>query len=138
MARRLKAGLELITVGSRTLSAVVAVATSAVVAAPTAHAAPAQPGGGDEFFIEYMTSSAFTPRTSEASVRAIIPLAHQVCDARAQGQDDLQAARIVMAGKGVDLLRVPSGSVIGDEKTALDIVNAATLAYCPTYNTSNW
>ena len=40
-----------------------------------------------------------------------------------------------MAGRGVDLLR-PSGSVIGDEKTALDIVNAATLAYCPTYNNS--
>lgn len=110
----------------------------ALVATPSAYAEPAAPGSGDTFFIQYMTSSAFTSPTSEASVRAIIPLAHRVCDARANGQDDFQAARIVMAGRGVDLLGASSGSVIGDEKTALDIVNAATLAYCPTYNNSNW
>jgi hypothetical protein len=115
----------------------VAAVAVTVTVAPTAHATPG-PGDGDPFFIKYMTSSAFTPPASEGAVRAIIPLAHQICDARANGQDDLQAARIVMAGKGVDVLQVPSGSVIGDEKTALDIVNAATLAYCPTYNNSNW
>jgi hypothetical protein len=116
--------------------AAAALATIAFATAPAAHTEPG-PGSGDPFFIEYMTS-VFTPRTSEAAARGIIPLAHQVCDARAQGQSDLQAAQIVLAGKGVETLRVASGSGIGDEKTALDIVNAATLAYCPTYNNSNW
>jgi len=83
-------------------------------------------------------SRTITPSASAAKARAIIPLAHQVCDAEAQGQDDFQAAHIVLAGKGVDTLRVPSGSLIGDEKTALAIVDAATLAYCPTYNHSNF
>jgi hypothetical protein len=83
-------------------------------------------------------TSGFSPPASEAAARAIIPLAHQVCDARAQGQSDLQAAHTVLAGKGLDTLGVPSGSVIGAEKTAPDIVNAATLAYCPKYNKSNW
>ena len=78
------------------------------------------------------------PRTSEAAARAIIPLAHQVCDARAQGQSDLQAAHLVWVGKGVDMLGVTFGSVSGQESAALDIVEAATLAYCPTYNNGNW
>jgi hypothetical protein len=116
--------------------AAAALAAIAFATAPAAHAEPA-PGSGDPFFIEYMTS-VFTPRASEGAARAIIPLAHQVCDARAQGQSDLQAAQIVLAGKGVETLGVASGSGIGDEQTALNIVNAATLAYCPTYNNSNW
>jgi len=44
----------------------------------------------------------------------------------------------VLAGKGVDTLGVDTGSGIGQEHIALDIVNAATLAYCPQYNNSNW
>lgn len=90
---------------------VVALTAWAVAAAPTVHAAPPQPGGGDEFFIYEI--GLVTPPPAEAAVRAIIPLAHQVCDARANGQDDLQA-------------------------TALDIVGVATLAYCPQHNNGNW
>jgi Protein of unknown function (DUF732) len=77
----------------------------------------------------------FTPPTSEAAARAIIPLAQQVCDARARGESDLQAASIMLAGDAVETLGLASGSGMGDEQTALDIVNAATLSYCPQYNT---
>lgn len=123
---------------ARTSSAIGAgLAALAVGAAPVAQGQPT-PGTGDPFFIQYLTSSAFDPPATVAGARAIIPIAHEVCDARAQGQDDLQAARLVMAGKGVELLRAQSGSPIGDDHTALKIVNAATLAYCPTYNNSNW
>lgn len=104
---------------------------------PIAHADPPTPGSGDPLFIMYMTGI-FKPPVTEAAARALIPLAHQVCDAEDQGQDDLQAARIVLAGHGVEKLNVPNSSQIGDEKTALAIVNVATLAYCPTHNSSDW
>lgn len=100
--------------------------------APFASAEPG-PGSGETFFVDYMTR-VFTPPTSESAARAIIPLAQQVCDARAQGQTDLQAANIVVAGNGVETIGLGTGSEVGDEKTALDIVNASTLAYCPQYN----
>lgn len=104
----------------------------AVTVAPVASAEPG-PGSGETFFVDYMTR-VFTPPTSDAAARAIIPLAQQVCDARAQGQTDLQAANIVVAGNGVETIGFGTGSVTGDEGTALNIVNAATLAYCPQYN----
>lgn len=104
----------------------------AVTVAPVASAEPG-PGSGETFFVDYMTR-VFTPPTSDAAARAIIPLAQQVCDARAQGQTDLQAANIVVAGNGVETIGLGTGSVTGDEGTALNIVNAATLAYCPQYN----
>lgn len=44
---------------------------------------------------------------------------------------------MVWAEHGDDLLGVDTGSAAGDENGALDIVNAATLAYCPQCNTSN-
>jgi hypothetical protein len=78
----------------------------------------------------------FTPPTSEAAARAIIPLAQQVCDARTRGETDLQAAGMVLAGNGVETLDLASGSGIEDGQTALDIVNAATLSYCPQYNST--
>jgi Protein of unknown function (DUF732) len=112
----------------------VGLAILSVAVAPTAHAEPG-PGSGETFFVDYMTR-VFTPPTSEAAARAIIPLAQQVCDVRAQGQSDLQAASMVLAGNGVETLGLASGSGIGDDQTALDIVNAATLAYCPQYNST--
>ena len=110
----------------------VGLAILAVTVTPTAHAEPG-PGSGETFFVDYLTR-VFTPPTSEAAARAIIPLAQQVCDARTQGESDLQAAGVVLAGNGVETLGLASGSGVGDEQTALDIVNAATLAYCPQYN----
>lgn len=98
----------------------------------TAHAEPG-PGSGETFFVEYMTR-AFTPPTSEAAARAIIPLAELVCEAKARGESDLQAANIVLAGNGVAALGLSTGSSVGDEPTALEVVNASTLAYCPQYN----
>jgi hypothetical protein len=108
----------------------------AVAAAPAANATPG-PGDGDAFFIPEI-ETVFSPAPSESSIRAIIPLAHQVCDARASGQDDLQAAHLVWAGKGVNTLGIARGSTIGLEAAALDIVGVATLAYCRQYNNSNW
>jgi hypothetical protein len=123
---------------ARTLRAAF-LATLTVTVAPVAHAAPLQPGDGDDFFIQLIeNSSDFSPKPSVSAVRAIIPLARQVCDARANGQDDLQAAHLVWAGKGVDTLGVANGSVIGLEHIALDVVGDATLAYCPKYNNGNW
>ncbi len=90
-------------------------------------------------FIELIANSSnFFPKPSVSAVRAIIPLAHQVCDARANGQDDLQAAHLVWVNKGVDTLKVASGSTIGLEHIALDIVGYATLSYCPQYDNGNW
>ena len=109
-----------------------ALAVSAIALAPAAQAEPG-PGSGETFFVDYLTR-VFTPPTSEAAARAIIPLAQQVCDARARGQSDLQAAGVVLAGNGVETVGLATGSSIDDEKTALDIVNASTLAYCPQYN----
>ncbi|OBI77147.1 hypothetical protein A9X01_02750 [Mycobacterium asiaticum] len=106
----------------------------AIAVAPAAQAEPG-PGSGETFFVDYMTR-VFTPPTSEAAAREIIPLAEQVCTARGQGQTDLQAAGLVLAGNGVGTLGLASGSSIDDERTALNVVNAATLAYCPQYNTS--
>lgn len=80
----------------------------------------------------------FTPGTTEAGARALIPLAYQACGARAEGQSDLQAAQIIFANKGVDMLGVTFSSVASEQSAALDIVEAATLAYCPTYNNGNW
>jgi hypothetical protein len=114
------------------------IALAVVTSAAHAHADPSsQPGDGDPFFISYMTS-VFRPPTTVAGARAIIPLAHQVCDARANGQSDFQAANLVMNGGGVNKLGVAFGSVSGQESAALSIVEAATLAYCPTYNNGNW
>jgi Protein of unknown function (DUF732) len=114
------------------------IALAVVASNPQAHADPSsQPGDGDPFFISYMTS-VFRPPTTEARAQKIIPLAHRVCDARANGQSDLQAANLVMTGGGVDMLGVAFGSVSGQESAALGIVEAATLAYCPTYNNGNW
>jgi hypothetical protein len=116
----------------------VALAALAVVLAPNTRADPSsQPGDGDPFFISYMTT-VFQPPTTETGARAIIPLAHQVCNSRARGQSDLQAAQLVMTGGGVDRLGTAFGSVAGQESAALSIVQAATLAYCPTYNNGNW
>jgi hypothetical protein len=116
----------------------VALIAVAVVLEPNTHADPSsQPGDGDPFFISYMTS-VFQPPTTESGARAIIPLAHQVCDARTRGQSDLQAAQLVMNGGGVDKLGTAFGSVAGQESAALNIVQAATLAYCPSHNNGNW
>jgi Protein of unknown function (DUF732) len=109
-------------------------ATIALAAAPAARAEPG-PGSGETFFVDYLTR-VFTPPTTEAAARAIIPLAQQVCDAKAQGQSDLQASSIVLAGNGVERLGLAGDSGSGDEVTAINIVNAATLAYCPQYNSS--
>lgn len=116
----------------RVSGVVAGLALMAITVAPAASAEPG-PGSGETFFVDYMTR-VFTPPTSESAARAIIPLAQQVCDARAQGQTDLQAAGIVVAGNGVETIGLGTGSVTGDEGTALNIVNAATLAYCPQYN----
>ena len=113
-------------------SVVAGLASLALAVTPVAAAEPG-PGSGETFFVDYMTR-VFAPPTSEAAARAIIPLAQQVCDARAQGQTDLQAANIVVEGNGVETIGLGTGSVTGDEGTALNIVNAATLAYCPQYN----
>ena len=114
----------------------VVLAAVAVAGASSAHA---QPGGGDDQFITNIANSPeFSPTPPLSAVRAIIPLAHQVCDARANGQDDLQAAHLVWAAKGVNTLGVAKGSVIGLETTALDIVEIATLAYCPRYYNGNY
>ncbi|WP_205873646.1 DUF732 domain-containing protein [Mycobacterium camsae] len=117
---------------SRVLAGVAIAAVASAPTAPTASAEPG-PGSGETFFVDYMTR-VFVPPTSEAAARAIIPLAQQVCDAKAQGQTDLQAANIVVAGNGVETIGLGTGSVAGDEGTALNVVNAATLAYCPQYN----
>lgn len=109
----------------------------AVAAAPAATAAPAQPGDGDAFFIPEI-QTVFKPPPSESAIREIIPLAHQVCDARASGQDDLQAAHLVWVGKGVSTLGIARGSTLGLEEAALQIVDTATLAYCRQYNNGNW
>jgi hypothetical protein len=107
--------------------------------AATAQSAPLQPGSGDEFFIDYIQNSTdFSPKPSVSAIRAIIPLAHETCDARANGQDDLEAAHLVWVGKATETLGLANGSVIGLESSALDIVGAATLAYCPKYNNGNW
>jgi hypothetical protein len=116
-----------------------ALATAALATVPIANATPPQPGDGDSFFISSIANSSnFSPQPPVSAVRAIIPLAHQVCDARANGQDDLQAAHLVWAGKGVESLGVANGSVMGLESTALQIVGLATLAYCRQYNYGNW
>jgi hypothetical protein len=112
----------------------VAMATIALAAAPAARAEPG-PGSGETFFVDYLTR-VFNPPTTEAAARAIIPLAQQVCDAKEQGQSDLQASSIVLAGNGVERLGLAGDSSSGDEVTAINIVDAATLAYCPQYNSS--
>jgi uncharacterized protein DUF732 len=112
----------------------VAMATIALAAAPAARAEPG-PGSGETFFVDYLTR-VFNPPTTEAAARAIIPLAQQVCDAKEQGQSDLQASSVVLAGNGVERLGLAGDSGSGDEVTAINIVDAATLAYCPQYNSS--
>ncbi|CAM3217901.1 hypothetical protein BST27_23625 [Mycobacterium intermedium] len=107
-------------------------AISTVFCVPTAHAEPG-PGSGETFFVEYMTR-AFTPPVSEAAARAIIPVAELVCEAKARGETDQQAANIVLADNAVVTLGLSTGSSVRDEPTALEVVNAATLAYCPQYN----
>jgi hypothetical protein len=114
------------------------IALAVVAGAPRAHADPAfQPGDGDPIFISYMTT-VFQPPTTVAGARAIIPLAHQVCDARAKGLSDVQAEYVVITSGDLDRLGVPSASVPGQPSAALGIVEVATLAYCPTYNNGNW
>ncbi|WP_081292797.1 DUF732 domain-containing protein [Mycobacterium colombiense] len=125
-------GKHWVSIKTRLLGSILALFVTA--AAPVANATP---GEGDSFFIPYM-ANLFKPSPPESSIRAMIPFAHQVCDARASGQDDLQAADLVWSGKGVDTLGIARGSTIGLEAAALDIVGAATLAYCPKYNNGNW
>ena len=108
-------------------------AVVAVAMAPAAQAEPG-PGSGETFFVDYLTR-VFNPPTSEDAARAIIPLAQLVCQAKARQESDLQAANLVLAGNGVSELGMSTGSSTGDEPTALEVVNAATLAYCPEYNT---
>lgn len=103
-----------------------------VASVPTAQAEPG-PGSGETFFVDYMTR-AFTPPTSEAAAREIIPLAQLVCEAKSRGESDQQAANIVLAGNGVVILGLSTGSSAGDQQTAIDVVNVSTLAYCPQYN----
>jgi hypothetical protein len=76
----------------------------------------------------------FQPPTTEWGARGIIPLAHQVCDARGSGPRGSLAAHLVMTGGGVSKLGRAFGSVAGQENAALDIVAGTTLAYRPTYN----
>ncbi|HXL61317.1 MAG TPA: DUF732 domain-containing protein [Mycobacterium sp.] len=122
-----------LTVGSLSVAVLGALA---VTVPQVGHADPTQPGTGDDFFINYVQNEFSGVRLS--AIRASIPLAHQVCAARANGQDDLQAARLVSSANGVQTLGVSTGSTIGDESVALQIVDAATLAYCPTYNNGNY
>jgi hypothetical protein len=110
----------------------VGLAILAVAVAPAADAEPG-PGSGETFFVDYMTR-VFTPPATETSARAIIPLAQLVCEAKARQESDQQAANLVLAGGGVATLGMSTGSSTGDEPTAIGIVNAATLAYCPQYN----
>jgi len=109
-------------------------AVLAVALCPTAQAEPG-PGSGETFFVDYMTR-VFTPPTSEGAARELIPLAQLVCEAKTRGESDLQAADIVLAGNGVGTLGLATGSSLGDQSTAMEIVNASTLAYCPQYNTT--
>jgi hypothetical protein len=114
------------------------IALAVVAVAPRAHADPSfQPGDGDPIFINYMTT-VFQPPTTVAGAQAIIPLAHQVCDARAKGLSDVQAEYLVMTSEGLDRLGVPVASIDRRESAALGIVEVATLAYCPIYNNGNW
>jgi hypothetical protein len=114
------------------------IALAVVAVAPRAHADPSsQPGDGDPIFINYMTT-VFQPQTTEAGARTVIPLAHQVCDARAKGLSDVQAEYLVISSGDLDRLGVPFESVSGRHSAALGIVEVATLAYCPTYNNGNW
>jgi hypothetical protein len=114
------------------------IALAVVAGAPRTHADPAfQPGDGDPIFISYMTT-VFQPPTTVAGARAIIPLAHQVCDARAKGLSDVQAEYLVLTSGGLDTLGVPLASDSRRDSAALGIVEVATLAYCPTYNNGNW
>jgi hypothetical protein len=116
--------------------ALIALAVASV--APRAHADPSSsPGDGDPFFISYMTT-VFQPSTTVAGARALIPLAHQVCDARARGQTDLQAANLVITGGGVEMLGVAFGSPAARDKAALGIEGVAALAYCPTYTNGDY
>lgn len=121
-------------------SSLVAIAVGSAVAMgnpATGLSEPLRPGDGDAFFISQILSG-FQPSPPVPAVRAVIPIAHKVCDARAAGQDDLQAAHLVWTSKAVDTLGLVNGSVQGLEAAALDIVGIATLAYCPTYNNGNW
>lgn len=118
----------------RTVLAALAVSAIAIAAAPAGHAEPG-PGSGETFFVEYMTR-AFTPPTTEAAARELLPLAQRVCEAREAGQSDVQASAIVLADNGLETLGVATGASGEDEQTALAVVNASTLAYCPQYNAS--
>jgi hypothetical protein len=76
----------------------------------------------------------FQPPTTEWGARAIIPLAHQVCDARGKRTEGIASRafgddwwRRKQAGHSIR-------SVAGQENAALDIVAGTTLAYRPTYN----
>lgn len=42
----------------------------------------------------------------------------------------------MLADNGLVTLGMASGAPAEDETTALDVVNAATLSYCPQYNSS--
>lgn len=123
-------------VAKRVLLAALGTGLAALAFVPHAAIDQEPPGTGDAFFIDYMTLD-FTPATTEEAARALIPMAHKVCDARSKGQSDLEAAQMVWAEHGDDLLGVDIDSIRREEKAALDIVNAATLAYCPKYNTSD-
>lgn len=112
---------------------------AAIFAAPAAGAYPPQPGQGDDFFNYYLTGMGlFTPAPSFTQVQSAIPLAHKVCADKANGQTDLQAASDFYSGGGVSKLGIVTGSIAGDQATALQIAQGAILAYCSKYNTGDW
>lgn len=123
---------------ARSITAV-GLVSAALCCIADAGAAPLQPGTGDDFFIPVLLQNEkFSPIPTVSAIQSVIPLAKQVCDAKKQGQDDLQAAHVFYAGGGVAKLGFITDSVAGDQSAALDVTRYAILAYCPSYNTTNW
>jgi hypothetical protein len=119
---------------TRTLAALFAVTA---LLAPAANATPPTPGQGDDFFYYYVTDVMESGSTF-SQVQAVIPLAKQVCEAKAEGKTDLEAANVFYTGNGIDTLGIVTGSVAGDQSAALEVAQGAILAYCSKYNTTNW
>ena len=108
--------------------------TTTAVASPT----PTY-GGGDDWFVTnvaaiYSNSNA----VALAGARALIPLAHTVCDLRSKGNDDFQAAQMLWKAHAGETLGLAAGSVLTLERDMLDIVEFAAEAYCPQYANGNY
>lgn len=73
-----------------------------------------------------------------AGARALIPLAHNVCDIRSKGGDDFQAAEMLWKGYALDTVGLAAGSTLSLESNVLDIVELATEEYCPQYANGNY